>query len=902
MIENPDDKAEQLIRLLESGRDTSITDNLLAQLSVSELREFNEAREAMRLLAKAQPKPTSEVPHTPQAEVDSASIRDDATVPNFAPVGTGDSTSLKQLGHYEMLETLGEGGFGVVVKARDTKLGRLVALKIPKLDLFSPNEESRERFAREARLVAMLSHPAIVPIFETGADGPFIFIASAFCNGGTLSQWFAERDKRVAPDLAAAIVERMAEAVQHAHLRGVIHRDLKPGNVLFDFGSESKTDEGGKLIAALRITDFGLAKFDSNDQTMTRTGATIGTPAYMSPEQARGAVAEIGTRADIYSLGAILYELLTGTPPIVRESHMATMRAIASDNPQPLRRSNSAIPPDLQAICLKCLEKDPRHRYQQAGELAEDLRCFLERKPVAARPVGPVRRLGRWSRRNPIVAAALSFAVVALLAGLAFSIAFGINAERARFFANEQQQLADAKSAEALTQAKLARQAVDRLQRAIADEPKFKSEGMEAFKLNLAAAARDYYQLVSTQRPNDPDVLREFVDTLKGLAYLQQLVGEHEDAATTWEEAANIVREEFPDDLVGWAAIRSKLAEDRLLTGKTSDAVQITNDLVDQLQQAAWESGSDDAFKNLVFQLVNAAQNLNHQGSPNQAEPLVDQAIELVNAITGRDPEQWPVSRTWAHVLRCKTETASKLGKAAEVDQFAPIAVGLYTRLMADQPERTSEALDSMATLHQSLGMSKQLRGQFEQAFEEFEQEKQAMQQLRQRHPDVAGLSFNWSNHVQRYASALVMADQIERAEEMLAPHFDWLMQQQETYPQLIHLLRITEVECRELMSRIDQHQGRLADSQQQLDLAIAVCEQECESDQAPLGMRAFLGHLYVEHAKKMLDNDKRESAVERCQQAIGILESVVAQVPVGDPAMYLQEARQILQDSQHGN
>jgi tetratricopeptide (TPR) repeat protein/tRNA A-37 threonylcarbamoyl transferase component Bud32 len=789
----------------------------------------------------------------------------------------------------------------VVVKARDAKLGRYVALKIPRESVFF-EPESRERFTREARLVAMLAHPAIVPIFETGADGPFTFIASAFCDGGTLSRWFAEHEKKIEPDLAARIVERLAEAVQHAHLRGVIHRDLKPGNVLLDFGGGQPTDDGEKLIEALRITDFGLAKFESNDQTLTREGATIGTPAYMSPEQARGAVDEIGSRSDIYSLGAILYELLTGIPPIVRDSHVATMRAIESEEPPSPRRINPEVPPDLQAVCLKCLEKDPQHRYLHAEELAEDLRRFLDRRPVAARPIGPLRRLGRWIRRNPVVTAAFSVALVALLTGLAFSISFGMRAHRAGILAGEKQKLADAKSAEALTQARLARQAVDRLQRAIADDPKFKSEGMEQFKLNLAAAARDYYQLVSTQRPNDPDVLREYVDTLKGLAYMQQLVGAHEDAATTWEEAADIVREEFPEDLVGWAAIRSKLAEDRLLTGKTSEAVQITNDLVDQLQQAASESGSEDVFKNLVFQLINAAQNLNHQGSPNQAEPLADQAIGLVSAITGQNPEQWPVNRNWARVLRCKTETASKLGKHAEVEHFAPMAIRLYCQLMADQPERTSEALDSLATLHQSLGMSNQLRGQFDQAFEEFEQEKQVMQQLMARHPDVAGLSFNWSNHVHRYAAARVMADQFEEAEQMLTPHLEWLTQQQEKYPQLIHLLRITEVECRELMSRIDQRQGRPGDSQQQLDMAIAVCEQECQSDEAPLGMRAFLGHLYVQGAKKMLADEQRESALEMCQRAIEILETVVEKVPVGDPAMYLQEARQVLQDLQPGD
>lgn len=207
-----------------------------------------------------------------------------------------------------------------------------------------------------------------------------------------------------------------------------------------------------------------------------------------------------------------------------------------------------------------------------------------------------------------------------------------------------------------------------------------------------------------------------------------------------------------------------------------------------------------------------------------------------------------------------------------------------------------------MASLHQKLAMSKQKRGEFEDAFAEFEQEKQVMQQLMERHPDVGGLSFNWSNHVHRYASALLAADDVEEAELMLSPHLQWLAQQQEKYPQLIHLLRITEVECRELMSRIHHRQDRIDESQSQLDAAMEICEQECESDQAPLGMRVFLGHLYAENAKKMLERDERESAVVACNRAIEILEPIVETVPAGDPAVYLDQARQILQDSLQGN
>ena len=278
----------------------------------------------------------------------------------MATIGEADVVpAIEKLGHYEILETLGQGGFGVVVKARDTKLGRYVALKIPRAAVCSKVKREK-RFAREARLVAMLSHPAIVPIFETGSEGSMLFIASAFCDGGTLAGGFQDLKKSISPTVAAKIVSRLAEAVQHAHVRGVVHRDLKPGNVLLHFDGADPQGNADAVIAALRITDFGLAKFEASDQTLTRTGATIGTPAYMSPEQARGAPNEVGPASDIYGLGAILYELLTGKPPILEDSHVATMRAI-----------ETKTPPGPRPYQSRCLPRSGRNLPEVPGEKAQ---------------------------------------------------------------------------------------------------------------------------------------------------------------------------------------------------------------------------------------------------------------------------------------------------------------------------------------------------------------------------------------------------------------------------------------------------------------------------------------------------------------------------------------------------
>ena len=211
--------------------------------------------------------------------------------------------------------------------------------------------------------------------------GPISYMVTAYCAGHTLSQWFAQQGRGIQPTLAAQIVARLADAVQHAHSRHVIHRDLKPGNILLDLERDPPASSAD-VVGSLRITDFGLAKLNLDDSNLSRSDALIGTPAYMSPEQAAGKVNQIGATADIYALGAILYELLVGTPPHRKESYVATLRSIERDQPPPPRRLNSAVPADLEAICLKCLEKEPEARYASAYELEQDLQRFLARQPV----------------------------------------------------------------------------------------------------------------------------------------------------------------------------------------------------------------------------------------------------------------------------------------------------------------------------------------------------------------------------------------------------------------------------------------------------------------------------------------------------------------------------------------
>lgn len=287
---------------------------------------------------------------------------------------------------YEILAELGRGGMGVVYKARQVSLKRLVALKIIRDSALASSDE-RARFHIEAEAAARMRHPNIVAIYEISEHAGRPYFVMELVEGGSLDKHLTGQPHPAAK--AAELVRVVALAVQHAHEQKIVHRDLKPGNVLLDANGSPK------------ITDFGLAKrLDSNSTALTREGAVLGTANYMAPEQAEGRVGEIGPAADVYALGAILYELLTGRPPFQADSWNGIVQQVLHEEPASPARLQPDVPRDLETICLKCLEKETGQRYASAGELADDLGCFLKGRPIAAIPLGERERLERLAKRN----------------------------------------------------------------------------------------------------------------------------------------------------------------------------------------------------------------------------------------------------------------------------------------------------------------------------------------------------------------------------------------------------------------------------------------------------------------------------------------------------------------------
>jgi WD40 repeat protein len=331
------------------------------------------------------------------------------------------------LGRYAILRLLGRGGHGVVYLAWDPALRRQVALKVARPETFL-DPDLHGRFRREAAAAAGLDHPNLVPVHERGEAGPWVYIVSAYCPGPSLAAWLREQRDPVPVATAAELVAALADGVAYMHGRGVLHRDIKPGNVLLQTGDgrsqvarrgpspAARSVTGNRRSPIPRLTDFGLAKVTDGTRYRTQPGVVLGTPAYMSPEQAAGRVSDLGPATDTYALGVLLYELLTGRPPFRAETNVAVLRQVLHEEPAPPGRLRPGLPRDLESVCLECLEKKPEHRYPSAAALADDLRRFLSGQATRARPLTAWQRGWKGLVRRPRLAFAVSAGLLALVA------------------------------------------------------------------------------------------------------------------------------------------------------------------------------------------------------------------------------------------------------------------------------------------------------------------------------------------------------------------------------------------------------------------------------------------------------------------------------------------------------
>jgi serine/threonine-protein kinase len=420
-----------------------------------------------------------------------------AGVAVFDSEGSGGASNWPEVAGYQILGELGRGGMGVVYQARQRGLHRLVALKMILAGAHA-GEHQLARFRTEAEAVARLQHPNIVQIYEVGQHDGLPYFSLEFVDGGPLNKQISGQPQP--PSEAAQMIETLARAMHFAHRRGIVHRDLKPANILLTHDRVPK------------IADFGTAKrLEEGDSSQTRSGTILGTPSYMAPEQARGEVHQVGPHSDLYALGAVLYELLTGRPPFRGADVTDTVLQVTRDEPVPPARLQPNTPRDLETICLKCLQKEPARRYADCFELAEDLRRFLAGEPIRARPVGPVERLGRWCRRNPKLAGAAATILLLLLV-------VSVGSTWAAFTIRAEKELAEQNEKRALVSENIAQ---DNEQKARASEKLAQDQADLA--LNTLGLLIDRVQVQLGKQPGAQQLKRELLQT--AMSGLKQVTG-----------------------------------------------------------------------------------------------------------------------------------------------------------------------------------------------------------------------------------------------------------------------------------------------------------------------------------------------------------------------------------------
>jgi serine/threonine-protein kinase len=593
---------------------------------------------------------------------------------------------------YEILGELGRGGMGVVYKARDKRLGRLVALKLI-LAGVGAGEEDRVRFQREAEALASFQHPNIVQVHEVGQANGMPFCVLEFLSGGTLLGRLTREP--VSARGAATLAEAMARGMHHAHERGIIHRDLKPSNVLL-------ADDGTP-----KIGDFGLARRLDGDGEQTRTGAILGTPNYMAPEQATGNPHALGPATDVYGLGAILYDMLTGRPPFRGETAGDTLHQVITEEPVPPARVNRRVPRDLETICMKCLEKEPARRYTSAGDLADDLRRLIDGRPIQARRVGLIERSVKWARRRPAAAGLIALSALTVLGLLGAGVWYTRSESAARAEAERLHAEARREQRRAADNFLLARAVVEEMLTRVAREKLAHIPQMERVRRELLEKALHFYEeFAAREAGDDPDLRRESARALVRAGDIRALLGDTSAAEDAYRPAIarlSALGNERPNDsairqdqAAAWNNLGNLLRD----LGRAGDAEEAYGRAAD-LRRALCEAAPSDteARRDLAACLANLGALRHQQGRFDEAEGDERRALELLDF--GADDAE--SLRLRARVLNNLGQLLTQTGRPADGERAAREACALLAGLASRQPD-DPEFRQELGAAHQQLG------------------------------------------------------------------------------------------------------------------------------------------------------------------------------------------------------
>jgi serine/threonine protein kinase len=681
------------------------------------------------------------------------------------------------LDDYEILHLLGRGGMGTVYKARQKRLDRAVALKMIRADLGAGAEE-RERFRVEAEAAARLQHPNIVQVYEVGQQDGVPYIALEFVGGGTLADHL--KGTPLPPRQAAELVEMLARAVHHAHERGVVHRDLKPANILLASarGPLSVIPDAETPWAEERprptdfgqpkVSDFGLAKcLGAEAARQTRTGVVLGTPGYMAPEQAAGKVAEVGPAADIWALGAILYELLTGRPPFVGPTPLDAARQVTTEEPVPPRRLQRTVPRDLETVCLKCLEKDPAKRYASALELAEDCAAHLRGELVKARPASVWERGLKWARRRPTAASLIAVSVLAVVILLVGAWWYNdlLRAERDE---------ADRQRHDALAARERARTARGREEAA-----RRLAEANEREAAQQRDQARAWFQKA-----------RAAVDAML------TRVGEQLPPVTP--QAAQVRRQLLEDALGFYQGFLKESGADPVIRSEAARAYRRVGDIYQSLGEPgraaeAYRKGADLQEK-LVKQLPERTEHAHHlgelyhdlglalgaAGQGDAAEKALRRGVEVLKGLTGQFPREPAYRKSLARQWCGLGSLLLQGGRWDDAEHAGRVSLELLNQLAKEAPDDLCREMLGISRSNLSTVVAR--RGRYEEAERLARQSVEQQQELAGRNPTQRHIQ-NLGHALGNWAEALRCLNRLGEAEKVARAGLEVRRRQAREFP-----------------------------------------------------------------------------------------------------------------------
>lgn len=701
------------------------------------------------------------------------------------PLGPGAA-----FGDYELIEVIAKGGMGVVYKARQRKLNRIVAIKMILAGQFA-DQTDVDRFYAEAEAAGALSHPNIVAIHEVGEVQGQHFFSMDFVEGQSLAALVQESP--LPPRRAAELVRTIAETMQFAHDRHIVHRDLKPSNVLLDRKQRPL------------ITDFGLAKQVTSQSQLTMSGAIIGTPSYMPPEQAAGKSEEVGPWSDIYSTGAVLYETLAGRPPFRAATPFETIRQVMEMEPLSPRLVNPNVPRDLETICLKCLQKERARRYATSQELADELGRFLRGEPIQARPISQVARFWRLCRRNPVVSSAIAASILMLIMTAVFTSVAYVRTSAA--LTQSEQSLREAMAA------------VNDLFTRVSEDTLLNQPGMQPLRKDLLQLALSYYQRFLQQRANDPRVQDELAAALFRIGLITEVLQSPAEALPSYEQARQMQvtllalrpgdparLEALGNTLNALGTVWVKKQDYAAARREYSEAVRIRTLLAGKdITHGEYQRVLANTYMNIGLAEFNAAQVA--VGDEEFADRLADARKQFDEAQRIRvealksHPEEPKLTRDLGkgHFNLGNLDWTAQQNEHAAAHFLA--AVTIFERLTkADPGDLENQKL--LAICYRSLG---DLAGGDSTARPWYQQALDRLEPLAQKNPDVvdyqyeqAGLWMSLSLVESQSGNREAARTALERARDILSPLAD-------RYPAMPRYQRDLAVALRELAIEQDQ-------------------------------------------------------------------------------------------------